>query len=61
MDEQDIQAGLERGLVDPEVLKSFFELNQQPIIAELTHRFQVTFAARFHNLKIVGIFLTALL
>ncbi|KAG0631380.1 hypothetical protein M758_1G249000 [Ceratodon purpureus] len=38
---QDIQAGLERGLVDPEVLKSFFELDQQnPIIAELTRRFQ---------------------
>lgn len=37
---QDIQAGLERGLVDPEVLKSFFELDQHPIMAELTRRFQ---------------------
>ncbi|XP_024382482.1 protein RETICULATA-RELATED 5, chloroplastic [Physcomitrium patens] len=37
---QDIQAGLERGLVDPEVLKSFFELDEHPIIAELTRRFQ---------------------
>jgi len=41
VNEQDIQAGLERGLVDPEVLKSFFELDQHPIIAELTRRFQV--------------------
>ncbi|KAG0620209.1 hypothetical protein M758_4G198200 [Ceratodon purpureus] len=37
---QDIQMGLERGLVDPEVLKSFFELDKHPIIAELTRRFQ---------------------
>jgi len=42
VDKQDIQAGLERGLVDPEVLKSFFELDQHPIIAALTGRFQVT-------------------
>lgn len=38
---QDIQAGLERGLVDPEVLKSFFELDDHPIISALTGRFQV--------------------
>lgn len=42
--EQDIQAGLDRGLVDPEVLKSFFELDQHPIIAELTRRYQVSVA-----------------
>lgn len=42
--EQDIQAGLDRGLVDPEVLKSFFELDQHPIIAELTRRYQVLVA-----------------
>lgn len=41
MGEQDIQAGLERGLVDPEVLKSFFELDDHPIISALTGRFQV--------------------
>ncbi|KAJ7531066.1 hypothetical protein O6H91_14G031200 [Diphasiastrum complanatum] len=37
---QDIQAGLERGIVSPEVLKSFFELDRQPLLAELTRRFQ---------------------
>lgn len=47
--EQDIQAGLERGLVDPEVLQSFFELDQHPIIAELTRRFQVCLASNFIN------------
>lgn len=39
-----MQAGLDRGLVDPEVLKSFFELDQHPIIAELTRRYQVSVA-----------------
>lgn len=51
VDEQDIQAGLERGLVDPEVLKSFFELDQHPIMAELTRRFQVTFCCYASCLK----------
>jgi uncharacterized iron-regulated protein len=37
---QDIQKGLDLGLVPPEVLQSFFDLEQQPFIAELTHHFQ---------------------
>lgn len=37
---QDIQKGLDLGLVSPEVLQSFFELEQQPFIADLTHHFQ---------------------
>lgn len=41
VDVQDLQAGLERGLVDPEVLKSFFELDKHPVIGYLTDRFQV--------------------
>lgn len=37
---QDIQQGLDRGLVSPEVLQNFFDLEQYPILSELTHRFQ---------------------
>ncbi|KAH7307804.1 hypothetical protein KP509_22G078500 [Ceratopteris richardii] len=37
---QDLQAGLDLGLVPPEVLKDFFDLDQQPFIAELTRRYQ---------------------
>ncbi|GER30403.1 hypothetical protein STAS_06339 [Striga asiatica] len=37
---QDIQTGLNLGLVSPEVLQNFFDLEQYPIISELTHRFQ---------------------
>ncbi|KAL2621342.1 hypothetical protein R1flu_001547 [Riccia fluitans] len=37
---EDIQLGLERGLVAPEVLESFFKLDEQPILADLTSRFQ---------------------
>ncbi|KAL3680487.1 hypothetical protein R1sor_023443 [Riccia sorocarpa] len=37
---EDIQLGLERGLVDPEVLENFFKLDEQPILADLTSRFQ---------------------
>lgn len=37
---QDLQKGLDLGLVSPEVLQNFFDLEQYPIIAELTHRFQ---------------------
>eukprot|EP01018_Ginkgo_biloba_P004832 Gb_17059 [translate_table: standard] len=37
---QDLQKGLDLGLVSPEVLQSFFDLEQQPFIAELTHHFQ---------------------
>ncbi|OVA07826.1 protein of unknown function DUF399 [Macleaya cordata] len=37
---QDIQNGLDRGLISPEVLQNFFDLEQYPVISELTHRFQ---------------------
>ncbi|KFK34857.1 hypothetical protein AALP_AA5G202100 [Arabis alpina] len=37
---QDIQNGLERGLVSPEVLQNLFDLEQYPLISELTQRFQ---------------------
>ncbi|KAL4189553.1 hypothetical protein AMTRI_Chr08g207690 [Amborella trichopoda] len=37
---QDIQKGLDLGVVSPEVLQSFFDLEQYPLISELTHRFQ---------------------
>lgn len=37
---QDIQKGLDLGLVSPEVLQSFFDLEQQPFISELSHHFQ---------------------
>lgn len=38
---QDLQKGLDLGLVSPEALQNFFDLEQYPLIAELTHRFQV--------------------
>lgn len=41
---QDLQLGLKQGLVAPEILESFFELEQNPIMAELTGRFQVSLA-----------------
>ncbi|KAG9445448.1 hypothetical protein H6P81_016788 [Aristolochia fimbriata] len=37
---QDLQKGLDLGVVSPEVLQNFFDLEQYPLIAELTHRFQ---------------------
>ncbi|KAK4436470.1 protein RETICULATA-RELATED 6, chloroplastic [Sesamum alatum] len=37
---QDLQEGLDLGLVSPEVLQNFFDLEQYPVISELTHRFQ---------------------
>lgn len=37
---QDIQRGLDLGLVSPEVLQNFFDLEKYPLISELTHRFQ---------------------
>ncbi|CAH2058626.1 unnamed protein product [Thlaspi arvense] len=37
---QDIQKGLDLGLVSPEILQNFFDLEQYPLIAELTQRFQ---------------------
>ena len=39
---QDLQKGLDLGLVSPEVLQNFFDLEQYPLISELTHRFQVS-------------------
>lgn len=38
---QDLQKGLDLGLVSPEALQNFFDLEQYPVIAELTHQFQV--------------------
>lgn len=37
---QDLQKGLDLGLVSPETLQNFFDLEQYPLIAELIHRFQ---------------------
>ncbi|OAY38343.1 protein RETICULATA-RELATED 6, chloroplastic [Manihot esculenta] len=37
---QDIQEGLDLGLVSPEVLQNFFDLEQYPLLKELAHRFQ---------------------
>ncbi|XP_020585554.1 protein RETICULATA-RELATED 6, chloroplastic-like isoform X2 [Phalaenopsis equestris] len=37
---QDLQKGLDLGVVSPEILQNFFDLEQYPIIAELLHRFQ---------------------
>ncbi|KAH9309092.1 hypothetical protein KI387_037003, partial [Taxus chinensis] len=37
---QDLQKGLDLGLVSPEVLQSFFDLEKKPFIAELTRHFQ---------------------
>ncbi|KAK8926067.1 hypothetical protein KSP39_PZI018556 [Platanthera zijinensis] len=37
---QDLQNGLDLGVVSPEILQNFFDLEKYPIIAELIHRFQ---------------------
>ncbi|XP_051122794.1 protein RETICULATA-RELATED 6, chloroplastic-like [Andrographis paniculata] len=37
---QDIQNGLDLGLVSPEVLQNFFDLEKNPILSGLTHQFQ---------------------
>lgn len=37
---QDLQLGLKQGLVAPEVLENFFELEQNSLMAELTGRYQ---------------------
>ncbi|KAF5184908.1 Reticulata-related 5 protein [Thalictrum thalictroides] len=37
---QDLQNGIDLGLVSPEVLQSFFDLEKYPFISELTHHFQ---------------------
>lgn len=39
---QDLQKGLDLGVVSPEILQNFFDLEQYPVIAELIHRFQVS-------------------
>ncbi|KAL7170153.1 hypothetical protein ACSBR2_035082 [Camellia fascicularis] len=36
----DLQKGLDLGVVSPEVLQNYFDLEQYPFISELTHRFQ---------------------
>lgn len=38
---QDLQEGLDLGLVSPEVLQNFFDLDQYPLLKELAQRFQV--------------------
>ncbi|XP_031253670.1 protein RETICULATA-RELATED 5, chloroplastic-like [Pistacia vera] len=37
---QDLQKGLDLGIISPEVLQNFFDLEQYPLLSELTHRFQ---------------------
>ncbi|OAY62565.1 Protein RETICULATA-RELATED 5, chloroplastic [Ananas comosus] len=37
---QDLQKGLDLGVVSPEILQNFFDLEKYPIVAELIHRFQ---------------------
>ncbi|GMH19341.1 hypothetical protein Nepgr_021182 [Nepenthes gracilis] len=37
---QDLQKGIDLGLVSPEVLQNFFDMEQYPLISELSHRFQ---------------------
>ncbi|XP_027110701.2 protein RETICULATA-RELATED 5, chloroplastic-like isoform X1 [Coffea arabica] len=37
---QDLQKGLDLGLVSPEVLQNFFDLEKYPVISDLSHRFQ---------------------
>ncbi|WOK95498.1 protein RETICULATA-RELATED 5, chloroplastic-like [Canna indica] len=37
---QDLQKGLDLGIVSPEILQNFFDLEQYPLISELIHRFQ---------------------
>ncbi|PUZ65550.1 hypothetical protein GQ55_3G232800 [Panicum hallii var. hallii] len=37
---QDLQKGLDLGVVSPEILQNFFDLEKYPVMAELIHRFQ---------------------
>ncbi|XP_010922650.1 protein RETICULATA-RELATED 5, chloroplastic [Elaeis guineensis] len=37
---QDLQKGLDLGVVSPEILQNFFDLEQYPLISELIHQFQ---------------------
>lgn len=52
---QDLQKGLDLGLVSPEVLQNFFDLEQYPIIKELTHRFQVYLLSGSKNFVLIRI------
>nr|CAB3464953.1 unnamed protein product [Digitaria exilis] len=44
---QDLQKGIDLGVVSPEILQNFFDLEKYPVMAELIHRFQVRL---FHHL-----------
>lgn len=48
---QDLQKGLDLGVVSPEILQNFFDLEQYPLVAELIHRFQVS--GRTRNLSYI--------
>ncbi|KAM0874788.1 hypothetical protein ACQ4PT_037210 [Festuca glaucescens] len=37
---QDLQKGLDLGVVSPEILQNFFDLEKYPVMTELIHRFQ---------------------
>ncbi|KAL5230892.1 hypothetical protein ABZP36_029668 [Zizania latifolia] len=37
---QDLQKGIDLGVVSPEILQNFFDLEKYPVISELIHRFQ---------------------
>jgi len=50
-DKQDMQAGLERGLISPKVLQTFFELDKHPYIAELSHHFQVCYESTLSRIQ----------
>jgi hypothetical protein len=39
---QDLQKGIDLGVVSPEILQNFFDLEKYPVMAELIHRFQVS-------------------
>jgi hypothetical protein len=38
---QDLQKGIDLGVVSPEILQNFFDLEKYPVMSELIHRFQV--------------------
>uniref|UniRef100_K3Z5A9 Haem-binding uptake Tiki superfamily ChaN domain-containing protein n=1 Tax=Setaria italica TaxID=4555 RepID=K3Z5A9_SETIT len=38
---QDLQKGIDLGVVSPEILQNFFDLEKYPLMAELIHRFQI--------------------
>ncbi|VAH20260.1 unnamed protein product [Triticum turgidum subsp. durum] len=37
---QDLQKGIDLGVVSPEILQNFFDLDKNPVMTELIHRFQ---------------------